>query len=326
MKIRSGWFTKVVYSCEQEEGYRFGFNTQEKVNEVSGVGNHYTAPYWEYDPRTGRRWNLDPITTPFESPYLVNGDNPIYYNDPLGDYKTKFGAQLANFFHGGTGVAQNTNAESSRNGEWYYNKKISSGGSGEEATIRPSTHYGKEGGGAVDKAAYKVAKFIDNPSQSLHNAWNSPFARAIVSDYYSIGMTWNMNAGTGMGGEKTLTFILRGQDPGLYWSKSLSGQFTTSFGVDGGISAASGNYLRDIRNFSSGTLSGQSYGVSGGIALKAVAGGSISGGFDRGVDDKNNTTTLGKRVGISIGLGGSTPVTGTFNTTQTSPLIRLIKF
>ena len=41
-------------------GYRFGYQGQEKTDEVSGQGNHYTAEFWEYDSRSGRRWNLDP--------------------------------------------------------------------------------------------------------------------------------------------------------------------------------------------------------------------------------------------------------------------------
>jgi hypothetical protein len=41
--------------------YPFGFNGQEKDNEVYGEGNSYTAECWQYDPRLGRRWNLHPV-------------------------------------------------------------------------------------------------------------------------------------------------------------------------------------------------------------------------------------------------------------------------
>src|SRR6478736_3791665 len=44
--------------------YRYGFNGQEMSNEIKGVGNSYTAEFWEYDPRLGRRWNVDPMTNP----------------------------------------------------------------------------------------------------------------------------------------------------------------------------------------------------------------------------------------------------------------------
>jgi hypothetical protein len=66
-------------------GYRYGFNTQEKVDEIAGSGNHYTSEHWEMDPRTGRRWNLDPVPQIAISDYAVNRNNPIYYNDPDGD-------------------------------------------------------------------------------------------------------------------------------------------------------------------------------------------------------------------------------------------------
>ena len=43
-------------------GYRYGFQNQEKDDEIKGEGISYTAEYWEYDSRLGRRWNLDPHT------------------------------------------------------------------------------------------------------------------------------------------------------------------------------------------------------------------------------------------------------------------------
>ena len=66
--------------------YRFGFNGQEKVDEVNGsIGTHNTAEFWEYDPRTGRRWNLDPKPQIAISDYAAFGLNPILLVDPLGD-------------------------------------------------------------------------------------------------------------------------------------------------------------------------------------------------------------------------------------------------
>ncbi len=65
--------------------YRFGFNGQEKVNEIAGIGNHTTALHWEYDTRLGRRWNLDPKPNASMSPYSAFSNNPIKNSDPLGD-------------------------------------------------------------------------------------------------------------------------------------------------------------------------------------------------------------------------------------------------
>lgn len=63
--------------------YRFGFNTQEKSPEI--LQDHNTALFWEYDARTGRRWNLDPKPHISISDFAVNGLNPILAMDPLGD-------------------------------------------------------------------------------------------------------------------------------------------------------------------------------------------------------------------------------------------------
>ncbi|MBI2967012.1 MAG: hypothetical protein HYY40_04270, partial [Bacteroidetes bacterium] len=64
--------------------YRFGFNGQEKTDEISGSGNHYTADYWEYDSRTIKRWNRDKVNKPWESPYAAFSNNPIWFIDPFG--------------------------------------------------------------------------------------------------------------------------------------------------------------------------------------------------------------------------------------------------
>ena len=62
--------------------YRFGFNGQEKSNEVT-EGN-YTAEFWEYDSRIGRRWNVDPVNIGGTSGYATFANNPIIFTDPNG--------------------------------------------------------------------------------------------------------------------------------------------------------------------------------------------------------------------------------------------------
>jgi RHS repeat-associated protein len=64
--------------------YRFGFNTQEKDDEISGSGNLYTAEYWEYNSRLERRWEKDPVVKHHESPYACYANNPIGFIDPNG--------------------------------------------------------------------------------------------------------------------------------------------------------------------------------------------------------------------------------------------------
>jgi hypothetical protein len=99
-----------TYNQPSEASPRHNFNTQEKSNEISGEGNHYTALYWEMDPRLGRRWELDPKPTTGVSPYAIMGNNPIFNTDPLGD-SAKPGAGLwRNSWEGGKdGVASTIN-------------------------------------------------------------------------------------------------------------------------------------------------------------------------------------------------------------------------
>jgi len=61
----------------RRKGCFYGFNNQEKDNKVYGVeGMSYTAEYWQYDSRLGRRWNVDPKGTAGKSLYLTFSANP----------------------------------------------------------------------------------------------------------------------------------------------------------------------------------------------------------------------------------------------------------
>jgi RHS repeat-associated protein len=66
-------------------GYRYGMNGQEKDDEIAGSGNSYTAEFWQYDARLGRRFNVDPKSSVLFSPYSCFSNNPIANVDPLGD-------------------------------------------------------------------------------------------------------------------------------------------------------------------------------------------------------------------------------------------------
>ncbi len=65
--------------------YRYGMNGMEKDDEIAGSGNSYTAEFWQYDSRLGRRWNIDPVVKPWESSYATFLENPIRVIDPNGD-------------------------------------------------------------------------------------------------------------------------------------------------------------------------------------------------------------------------------------------------
>jgi hypothetical protein len=66
------------------DGYRFGFQNQEKDDEVLGLGNSYSAEYWQYSPRIARRVNIDPKLRIWISSYHSYSNNPICKVDRLG--------------------------------------------------------------------------------------------------------------------------------------------------------------------------------------------------------------------------------------------------
>ena len=64
--------------------YGFGFNGQEKDQEIYNNQSTTTATFWEYDGRIGRRWNLDPVVKEWESGYATFINSPILFSDPDG--------------------------------------------------------------------------------------------------------------------------------------------------------------------------------------------------------------------------------------------------
>jgi len=64
--------------------YRYGFQGQEQDDEVKGEGNSYSATFWQYDSRLGKRWEQDPIVKVHESPYATFSNNPVWFADPNG--------------------------------------------------------------------------------------------------------------------------------------------------------------------------------------------------------------------------------------------------
>ena len=79
--------------------YRYGYQGSEKDDEISGVeGAHITTFFREFDTRLVRTWSVDPVFQPWQSPYTSMDNNPIWFNDPLGnvagDYYNEEGEHL----------------------------------------------------------------------------------------------------------------------------------------------------------------------------------------------------------------------------------------
>jgi RHS repeat-associated protein len=60
--------------------YRYGYQNQEKTDEISGSGNHINFTERGYDPRLGRWWSIDKYFAkyPYQSPYAFVGNSPIF--------------------------------------------------------------------------------------------------------------------------------------------------------------------------------------------------------------------------------------------------------
>jgi RHS repeat-associated protein len=73
------------------EGYRFGFNGKEKVDEVYGDANAYDFGARLYDPRIGRWLATDPVSNinPGSSPYRFAKNSPLLFIDAGGNFDIK---------------------------------------------------------------------------------------------------------------------------------------------------------------------------------------------------------------------------------------------
>ena len=71
------------------ESYKYGFQGQEKDDELKGEGNSYDYGARFYDSRIGRFFSLDPLQKqfPYESNYNFVSNNPIIFSDPTGKAK-----------------------------------------------------------------------------------------------------------------------------------------------------------------------------------------------------------------------------------------------
>ncbi len=70
--------------CEDFAGYRYGFNGQEKDDEIKGAGNSYDFGERIQDPRLGGRFlSIDRLygKFPFYSPYQFAGNSPLSFID-----------------------------------------------------------------------------------------------------------------------------------------------------------------------------------------------------------------------------------------------------
>lgn len=148
--------------------YRYGWNKgSEKDDEIAGISGAYITTFFrEYDTRLGRTWTPDPVFQPWQSPYTSMDNNPIRYNDPLGDW-----VKGAGFFRNVFNSDAKINAQ---------NKAAATGGSafkdGNGWTVNYTTGETVNlGNGNVNLKTYNVEHYANKPGAlaNFSNWWKN---------------------------------------------------------------------------------------------------------------------------------------------------------
>jgi RHS repeat-associated protein len=134
-----------ILNIQAQPSYRYGFQGQERDDEIKGKGNSYTTLFRLNDVRIGRWFSTDPKYTAFESPYTSMGNNPILNTDVLGDTIT-----VSNDFQNCKSCMEAYNKWSSTKSGQKFLKNYGVGGKYESISIHISNdekfHGGAEGG------------------------------------------------------------------------------------------------------------------------------------------------------------------------------------
>jgi hypothetical protein len=143
---------------------------------------------------------VDPKYNAYESRYSVNGDNPIWYNDPFGDYKSKEDAEKAKAAGQIDGdILQVKNKDSKKVGEWFISTRNDSKDENGNVVISVKRDFG-ENPVAQDKDIYDavaagyakaemtVVNFAKNSSKVIGAETWDDFARIQAKQMSSINI------------------------------------------------------------------------------------------------------------------------------------------
>jgi RHS repeat-associated protein len=182
--------------------YRFSFNGQEGTDELSGVGNHTTATFWEYDTRLGRRWNLDPVDQISISNYAVFKNNPILFVDPDGDEPSTHTDEQGNIvakYDDGVYVNKNETSQYDIDQQRIENKNT--GGTG--------NHIGDMGGTINIDGIY--SNLLSDNMETAKGIFNPFTFRGLVTGGGDWDLKSNKHTIYGLGNDKKTNFTFKGK-------------------------------------------------------------------------------------------------------------------
>ena len=318
--------------------YRYGFNGQEKDDEVYGAGNLNTAEFWEYDTRLWRRWNVDPVMKPWESPYSCFGGNSVYYNDPSGANKDDRDAkrdakQLKDETNGKMTTFKDSYNKKhfivTPSNEWLAKHQTGTGYLDDNgAEILPNTYEFVSGDYKGNEDNLKV---IGGGSKLNHydwwdvESWGYRMESSAKSSRIS-GVTLSVGGATGHGavGSQGLSLTITGKEVGLFYnSGGGAGSEGMWLSVSASVIVQTKNAVNYYNSIPIKDFSGN--GRSANIAVSAFKFASVGGAYsdNKNINDSKSPITYrtyGPQLGIGV-PGTSTPLSGSVQVTYSKPLI-----
>lgn len=237
-----GLRTSNSWTREQSEN-NFLYNGGTERNASSG---YYDLFYRNYDPAIGRFVQVDPMAVSEIATYQYSGNNPVMFNDPLGDQyswkRIQWEARASEFFresarrHGGGSFGWNTNP--SYDGQipgypsWMQPQGIGSGNNWANSYSNPYRDYAFM---SPHDFATKYGTSMAQYGEALHmsnNDWGAPtstgsyYNNAIVSNKFG---SWIISEGTIT--EISTTSQMQNRDAwmGLEAQQAATDEFLRSF-------------------------------------------------------------------------------------------------